>query len=322
MNVAFFGTPTFAVPSLDLLNRNKKFNVVCVVTQPDRPSGRGGHILHSPVKQYALLHNIPVLQPEKINENISLLDKFEPDVIIVVAFGQILRKNVLEYCKFGAINVHASLLPKYRGSSPIQWSIINGESKTGVTIMQMDSGVDTGDILHQVECEIAPNETSESLSVKLAKMGAEALVETLYKIKNGKAERKPQKNVHASFCPMLSKLSGRINWKLSANEISNMVRGMYPWPIAWFLSGDTEVRVHASTPFTSSELKNLPFAEQLKTQPFSVGAVVHASSRHGLFVNCRSGVLRLDVIQLPGGKPVACKDFLNGRTFAIGTGFN
>ena len=333
MKVAFFGTPDFAIPSLKALADNGRHRVVCAVCQPDKPSGRGGEITPCAVKKFAADHKIPVLQPARISNEVYLLDKYAPDVIVTCAFGQILKQNVLDYCKHGVINVHASLLPKYRGSSPIQWAIINGERQTGVTIMQTDAGLDTGDIILQAPAKINDGETAGELFTRLSVLGAEALLKVLDQIEKGIAKNTPQNNLEATIFPMLAKEDGRIHWTQHAVVIANLVHGLNPWPVAFFMSGDVVVRVHRATAFTLEEMeKKYPFIKvNTDSNPDALrsilvpsvttplGTVLHASSAHGMFVLCQSSVLRLDEIQVPGGRKIPTREFLNGRTFAEGT---
>jgi methionyl-tRNA formyltransferase len=318
MKIAFFGTPEFAIPSLTALVRSSAHEVVCVVTQPDKPSGRGGEVRMGAVKQFALANGIAVLQPERISNTVNILDPFKPDIIVTCAFGQMLRENVLKYCNYGVINVHASLLPKYRGSSPIQWAVINGEKTTGITIMQTDIGMDTGDIILKVPVEIEENETAGDLTVRLAEIGALALLKALEQIENKTARFCPQNNFEASVFPMLSKETARINWTRSAFEINNLIRGLNPWPIAYFSSG-VDVRVYRATPIDLEQAKQIPYLHFDDKSFVQFGTVLHASSTHGMFICCNRSVLRLDVIQIPGGRAIETRDFLNGRSFAVGT---
>jgi len=276
MRIAFFGTPEFAVPSLKALVNSKKHKVVCVVTQPDRPAGRGQDVVLSPVKKLALANKIPVLQPERISREVELLGPHKPDIIVTCAFGQILKQNVIDYCKHGVINVHASLLPKYRGASPIQWAIIKGETRTGITIAQTDIGLDTGDIIHATECDIGPKETAGELFARLSVQGAEALLTALDMIEAGTACRMPQDNSKATLAPMFKKTDGRIDFGRPAQQIINLVRGTSPWPGAYFASNIGDIKVHRA----------------------SVGA---------------DGKLQLDIVQAPGKRPMPWKDFINGH---------
>jgi len=288
MKIAFFGTPSFAVPSLEKLVMSGKHEVVCIVTQPDKPVGRGGQVQFSPVKQFGLDHGIPVLQPEKISNEVEVLDKYKPDVIVTCAYGQILKQNVLDYCKHGVINVHASLLPKYRGSSPIQWAVINGEQKTGITIMQTDIGLDTGDIILVQEIEVGDDDTAGDLFGRLSVLGAETLLKALDQVEAGTATRTPQNHKLATQFPMLSKEKAQIDFGKTAEQIRNFVRGMNSWPVAWFEHGGEVIRVYKA----------------------SVGK--------GDFCKpCKDGFVNFEVIQMAGGKVLPAKDYINGRKIRI-----
>lgn len=227
LRVIFMGTPDFAVPCLEALK--DKVNLITIVTQPDRPRGRGHKLTPSPVKVWALKHQIPILQPERIKteEFVNKLESLRPDVIVVVAFGQILSQRILDLPKFGCINVHASLLPKYRGAAPIEWSLINGESKTGVTTMMMDAGLDTGDMLIKREVEINEDMILPELREKLMTLGAEVLIETIDKLQNGTLTRHKQDDSLSNYAPMLTKETGLIDWHKPARDIHNLVRGLY-----------------------------------------------------------------------------------------------
>ena len=225
--IIFMGTPEFAVPTLSALYEREE--IVCVVTQPDRPRGRGQKLLPSPVKEFALEKNIPILQPTKIKlpESVAELKKFPADLIVVVAFGQILSQEILDYPKFGCINVHASLLPKYRGAAPIEWALINGEKITGVTTMQMNAGLDTGDMLLKSEVEITDEMILPELREKLMTVGADLLIETLEQLHENKLQPIKQDDSLSNYAPMLRKDTGLIDWNKSAREIHNLVRGLY-----------------------------------------------------------------------------------------------
>ena len=227
LKTIFMGTPEFAVPSLEALK--DKVELITVVTQPDRPRGRGHKLLPSPVKVWALDNSIPILQPERIktDEFTSKLEELKPDLIVVVAFGQILSQRILDLPKYGCINVHASLLPRYRGAAPIEWSLINGETKTGVTTMMMDAGLDTGDMLVKREIAIDENMILPELREKLMILGSEALIKTIDKIIDGTLTREKQDNTLSNYAPMLTKETGLIDWNKSAREIHNLVRGLY-----------------------------------------------------------------------------------------------
>ena len=227
LKTIFMGTPDFAVPSLEALK--DKVDLIAIVTQPDRPKGRGHKLMPSPVKVWAMDNSIPILQPEKIKteEATEQLEQLKPDLIVVVAFGQILSKRILDLPKFGCINVHASLLPRYRGAAPIEWSLINGETKTGVTTMMMNVGLDTGDMLIKREVDITEDMILPELRDKLMQLGAEALIETIDKLVDGTLERHKQDDSLSNYAPMLKKETGLIDWSKSAQNIHNLVRGLY-----------------------------------------------------------------------------------------------
>lgn len=234
MKIIFMGTPEFAVPTLDMLI-SEGYGVAAVVTQPDKPKGRGKKLSFSPVKEYALEKGISILQPDKVKTDdfLNTIKGIGPELLITAAYGKILPKEVLDVPTFGCINVHASLLPKYRGAAPINWAIINGEKTTGITTMYTDVGMDTGDILLKSEIEITDDMTAQELHDKLAVMGADVLKDTLLRLKDGTLERIPQSNEEATYAPMMKKDLGRIDWTKSAWEIHNLVRGTNPWPGAF-----------------------------------------------------------------------------------------
>src|ERR1700688_2804843 len=260
-NLVFCGTPQFAVPTLEKL-AEAGFNVRLVLTQPDRPKGRGLGLVASPVKQTALRLRLPVYQPEKIKENAELrvrLEEIAPAAIIVVGYGRIIPGWMLQLPKHGNINLHASLLPKYRGAAPIQWAIANGEPVTGVTTMRIDEGLDTGDILLQKELAILDEDTAETLSPRLAAIGAELMIETLRGLTDGTISPQPQKNDQATLAPILKKEDGRIDFSRSAHEIYNRLRGFQPWPGAFTTFRGKTLNVTAAKP--SSE--EIPQAQLL-----------------------------------------------------------
>src|SRR4051794_9391726 len=231
MRVVFLGTPEFAVPSLDALVASGH-SVLAAFTQPDRPKGRGQQLAESPVKQAALRLGIPVFQPERIRrpESFEQLRSFQADLMVVVGYGQIIPQSIIDLPPSGILNVHASLLPKYRGAAPIQWAIANGETTTGVTIMQIDAGLDTGDMLAKATAEIGPEETAPELSVRLAALGAQLLVRTVEDIKSGAAQREKQNDSEATLAPILKKEDGRVDWMAPAREINDRRRAFTPWP--------------------------------------------------------------------------------------------
>ena len=247
MNIAFMGTPDFAVPSLELLI--KEFGVKAVFTQPDRPKGRGKKLAMSPVKEVAMQNNIPVYQPLKIRndeESMTVLKNLDLDFIIVVAFGQILPKKILDIPKYGCINLHGSLLPKYRGAAPIQWSVINGETLAGNTTMLMDVGLDTGDMLLTNKVEVTPDMTSGELYEILKVTGADLLINTINELAQGNIKPKKQDDSKSSYASMLNKDIAKINWNLSAQKIHNLIRGLNPWPIATTSYGDLTMKIYKS----------------------------------------------------------------------------
>lgn len=301
IDIVFLGTPDFAVPSLKALKENG-YNIKAVFTQPDRPKGRGNKLAFSPVKEYAVSMNIPVFQPEKIKleENARVLRDLKPDLMVTAAFGQILSKENLESARLGCVNVHASLLPKYRGSSPIQWAIINGEKTTGITTMYTDIGVDCGDILLQKEIEIGENETAGELFDRLAVLGAQTLIETVKLIENNGVLRIKQDERLATHYPMLDKKSARIDFSKKAFEIKNFVRGLNPWPIAWFFDENDVIKVYSCSVTEQRSAK----------EP---GTVVSADSKNGLRVATGDFDIILDIIQAPGKKAMDSKVFFVGN---------
>ena len=306
MKVVFMGTPDFAVGTLEAIIE-AGHEVLLVVTQPDKPKGRSGALQFPPVKECAVAHGIEVFQPTKIRleENVEFLRKYDADIFVVAAFGQILPKSILDMPKHGCINVHASLLPKYRGAAPIQWAVINGDPVTGVTIQQMDIGVDTGDIIVTKELAIATDETGGGLFDKLAAVGAEACLEAMEQIANGTATRTPQNHEEATHVSMISKEFGLIDWNKSAVEIERLIRGLNPWPSAYTkLDGKTFKIWKASVK-----------AENSNETP---GSVCKAG-KEGLEVQTGEGVLSLVEVQLEGKKRMEADAFLRGYQVAEGT---
>lgn len=305
MNIVFMGTPDFAVPSLEALI--KEFGVKAVYTQPDRPKGRGKKLAFSPVKEVAVANNIEVLQPEKIRndvEAIEYLKSLKPDFIIVVAFGQILPKEVLDIPKYGCINLHGSLLPKYRGAAPIQWSVINGEKIAGNTTMLMDVGLDTGDMLLKNEVEVSKFMTAGELYEELKLSGAELLVETIKKVANGEVTPIKQNDEESTYAPMLNKEIAKIDWNKSAEEIHNHIRGMNPWPIATTLYDDKVMKVYESD-FEPSKSAKEP-------------GIILKADKKGIVVSTKEGNLIIKKLQFPNGKPLMVEQFINGNDIEIG----
>lgn len=307
MRIVFMGTPEFAVPSLKALIE-AGYEVVGVVTQPDRPVGRKKTLTPPPVKVVALEHNIPVLQFERIRrpEGREALEALQPDLFVTAAFGQILSQKVLDIPKYGTINVHASLLPEYRGSAPINWCIVSGEKKAGVTTMMTDIGIDTGDMLLRDEVEIGENETAEELTERLAVLGAGTLIRTLKALEDGTLVRTPQEEEKSSYQPMLTREMGEMDWNKPAQQLHDLVRGLYPWPGAYTGMEGGALKVWVSR---VSEL----------TTDAAPGTIIKSSAKEGLFVACGQGVLQIVEMQAPGSKRMNARDYLRGKPMQEGT---
>ncbi len=297
LRVVFMGTPQFACPTLQMLiDRGEQ--VVAVVTQPDRPKGRGQQMQAPPVKELAVRHAIPVLQPVKVRapEAVEEIRALAPDLIVVVAFGQILPKALLEIPPRGCINVHASLLPRYRGAAPINWAIINGESETGVTTMLMDVGLDTGDMLLKRATPITPEDDAQSLHDRLSIIGAEAMGETLGLLKEGRLVPEKQDDALSNYAPMLKKEDGRIDWQQAPREIACRISGVTPWPGA----------------YTSLEGKMLKLFKAAAGSGSGTPGTVIRADRSGLEVACGGGSVLIGELQLEGKRRMAVGDFLAG----------
>ncbi len=300
MRIAFLGTPEFALPSLERLVE-EGFDIAAVVTQPDRPRGRGKKAAAPPVKEVALRLGLPVRQPASIKGGgtVAFFRGLGVEAMAVVAYGKIIPEAILEIPPLGLVNVHASLLPKYRGAAPIQWAVAAGETRTGVTTMLIDAGLDTGDILLAEETEIGPEETAVELSRRLAPMGAELLVRSLRGLKAGTITPRPQSHEQASYAPLLKKEDGRIDWRWPAARIHNRVRGFQPWPGAYTLFRGRSLHVWRSRP-AERRIAGAPGALQVE--------------RGRLFAACGEGeALELIEIQLEGRKRMAAVDFINGQ---------
>lgn len=301
------GTPDFAAESLKaLVNAGK--NVVGVVSQPDKPKGRGHKLTPTDVKAAAMDSGIPVFQPEKIKngELMPVLEELKPDVIIVVAYGKILPSYVLNYPEFGCINVHASLLPKYRGAAPIQWVIINGEKVTGVTTMQMDEGLDTGDMLMSEQTEIGEYETAGELFDRLAALGGELLLKTLDSLEAGTLKPVKQNETDSSYAPLIRRETGVIDWSKSAREISKLICGMNPWPLA-------------STIYEGGTLKIASAEVDAENTNETAGKVLSLEKGRGLKVACGEGCLYITTAQFPESKKMNVEDYARGHEINIGT---
>ena len=301
MRIAFLGTPEFALPSLDMLQ--KSGHTLAVFTQPDRPVGRHATLTPPPTKAYALSHGIPVYQFEKIRlpEGVAALSAFEPDLMVTAAFGQLLSAENLAIAKYGCINVHGSLLPKYRGAAPIQWAIIDGETETGITTMMTAIGMDTGDILLVDRLTIDPDETAGELFERMALLGAQTLQKTIAALEAGTLTRIPQDEAQATKCPMLKKEHGKLDFSQTALANHNRVRGTNPWPGAYALLDGEPLKIH------QTRLTDAPVGEE------PIG-LLKGNAKSGLFVRCADHRLEILVLQATGGKSLAPKDYLVGKT--------
>lgn len=306
MRVVFMGTPDFSVGTLEAIVE-AGHEVAAVVTQPDKPKGRGKTVQFTPVKEKAMEYGFPVYQPQRAREEsfVEELRKLQPEVIVVVAFGQILPKAILEMPKYGCINVHASLLPKYRGAAPIQWAVIDGEKESGVTTMQMNEGIDTGDILLMKKIPIEEKETGGSLFDKLAAAGAQLLVETLEQVQQGSIQPVPQDHSIATHAKMLDKTLGDIDFKKSAVEIERLIRGLNPWPSAYTRLNGKTLKIW------DANVRN----QDMDGKP---GEVVFVS-KDEIFVKTKEGLLELVEIQLEGKKRMTTDTFLRGYSLEKGT---
>ncbi len=305
MKIVFMGTPDFSVPVLDSLVE-AGHEVVAVITQPDKPKGRGKEMQPTPVKEAALRYNIPVYQPVKVRDEefVKVLEGFNADVMVVVAFGQILTKNILDMPQYGCINVHASLLPKYRGAAPMQWSIIDGEVKTGVTIQQMDEGIDTGDILAIEEMELDAKETYGSLHDKLTVMGGPLVIKVLKDFEKGTVTRVKQNDEESNYVKIIKKSFGKIDFTMEAVKIERLIRGLNPWPSAF-------------TTFNNKTLKIWDADVLDKEYEGECGEIVEVT-KHNFVVKTGKGALRINELQLEGKKRMDTDAFLRGVTVEKG----
>lgn len=302
MRIVFMGTPDFAVGSLQALCESGKHEILAVVTQPDRPKGRGNKLLQTPVKEYALAQGLTVYQPQKVKtpEFVELLHELQPELIVVAAFGQFLSKEILELPKYGCINVHASLLPKYRGAAPIQYAIIKGEKESGVTIMQMDIGMDTGAMLDKVVVPIEENTTMGELHDALREQGAALLLEVIDKIATGTAVAEPQDDVQATYATLLDRSMEHIDWSKTAQEVHNLIRGFNPAPSTF-----TKLPNGKSLKIWGSKMTD-------KSSAAAAGTVIE-TGKHSFFVACGEGVLEITEVQPESKKRMPAQVFLNGR---------
>ncbi len=318
LRIVFMGTPDFAVPTLDTLIKRKE-HIVGVVTQPDRPKGRGRKLTAPPVKILAENNDIPVMQPTKIrgDEFLVKMKKLSPDLIIVVAYGRILPGHIINLPSQGTINVHASLLPKYRGAAPIQWAIINGETETGVTIMQMDEGLDTGDILLVEKIDVERQDTSATMAVKISELGASTMAKALDLMKGNKLFPTPQDDSHATLAPPLTKELGLVDWSKSASEISCLIRGLDPWPCTYTLLNDKRLRIFNPTVVDNPDL-GMQTSAQAVAGSLEPGTV-HSANANGLLVTTGEGYLRVREIQPENSRRMTVDAYLRGHQLERGT---
>jgi len=317
------GTPDFARESLkNLIEAN--YNVIAVVTNQDKPKGRGMKMVYSPVKEYAIENNLPVYQPEKIRNNADFINEIKslnPDVICVVAYGKILPKEILDIPQYGCINVHASILPKYRGAAPIQWAVLNGDEQTGVTTMYMDVGMDTGDIILVDKTNIGKEETTGELWDRLAKMGGKLLVETLKQIEQ-RAVKRTKQGENYTIAPMLNKEMAKINWEeKTAKEIHNLVRGLNPIMGAYTFLNGKKLKLWKVKIRSQEELATLfPELEEylFKLKDVTEGTILFANDKKGLFIKAKDGIIQVEEIQAENAKRMKIGDFLRGNELSAG----
>lgn len=309
MKIVFMGTPDFAVGVLEALIK-AGHDVMLAVTQPDKPKGRGRDIVMSPVKKCAQKHDIPVFQPIKVKseESVAELKKYGADLYVVAAFGQILSREVLDIPRLGCINVHASLLPKYRGAAPIQWAIINGDDVTGVTIMRMNEGLDTGDMIVQQQCVIDPAETGGSLFAKLMAIGADLCTEAVSDIADGTAVYTPQPEAEFSYAKMLTKELGHIDWKKTSDELERLIRALNPWPSAFTSFDGKSMKIWGADAYEETARGEAP------------GSVIEVT-KDEIIVACGKGRLGINELQLEGKRRMTAREFLPGCRIVQGMRF-
>ena len=323
MNIVFMGTPDFARESLKCLVE-AGHNILAVVTNPDKPKGRGMKLIPSPVKEYALEKKLEIYQPEKVRNNTEFLDEIKnlnPEVICVVAYGKILPQELLDIPKLGAINVHGSLLPKYRGAAPLQWAVLNGDKVTGITTMYMDAGMDTGDMILKQEVEIGEDETTGELWEKLSKIGGKLLVETLALIEKGNAPRKKQSN-DFTIAPMLKKEMAQINWEeQDTMQIHNLIRGLNPIMGAYTTLEERKIKFWKSKKLTDKDFFTVEqemLEYDYKLPQIVPGTVLLADVKQGLYVKTKDGILQVLEIQAENAKKMQVSDFLRGNQIQAG----
>jgi methionyl-tRNA formyltransferase len=310
LRIVFCGTPEFAVPSLRRIHAHSAFSIEAVITQPDRPRGRGQHLSYSPVKQSALDAGLVVNQPESIKSAPShdFLKQIAPDAIVIIAYGQIIPSRLLTIPRLGWINLHASLLPRYRGAAPIHWAIANGDTRTGITTMQIDAGMDTGPILLQQEIEIGSEETSPELSLRMSDLGAGLMIDSLLKFDRGEIAPVPQDSLNASKAPILKKEDGRIQWDRPAQQIYNRMRGLTPWPGAFTTFRGQTCHVWGRPGIAEAEARSVP------------GEIIFLGNKMRVWCGART-CMHMDFVQLEGRKRVSAQEFVNGVRIELGDRF-
>ncbi len=306
ISLVFMGTPDFAVPSLESIHK-ADYDIKAVVTQKDRKRGRGKKIQYTPVKQKALELGLEVLQPDDINDSDveDMLKSLNPDFIVVVAYGQILKQNILDIPKYGCYNIHASLLPKYRGAAPINWVILNGEEKTGVTIMEMAKGLDTGDIISSSSIKIKDEDTTEDIHDELSILGSQLIVNTLEDIFRGDAKNTPQDHSKSSYASMLSKEMGLIDWEKSGRDIVNLVRGLKPWPSAYTRYKTETIKIHK--------------ARLIDKEYEGINGQIVRLTQDQIHVKVKDGSIVIEELQFPGKRKMETSEYLKGNSMDLGT---
>ncbi|HEY9854025.1 MAG TPA: methionyl-tRNA formyltransferase [Leptolyngbyaceae cyanobacterium] len=327
MKIIFFGTPQFAVPTLERLLNDRKFEVLAVVTQPDKRRGRGNELIPSPVKKVASDHELPIWQPQRIKkdpETIAKLQQAQADAFVVVAYGQILSQEILDLPKLGCINVHGSILPEYRGAAPIQWCLYHGKTKTGITTMLMDAGMDTGAMLFKAYREIGLLDNAEDLAASLSELGANLLIETLIKLERQEIEPIPQDSAVATYAPLIKKENYYLDWSKPAIQLHNQVRGFYPNSAAIFRGNP--LKISATVPLSPDYWPHLPPELKVLEQSWpslsslsgNIGEVVKIAKGIGPIVQTGDGLLLLREVQMAGKRLQSGADFANGSRLEIG----
>ena len=322
MRIVFMGTPDFSVPALNALV-DAGHEVAAVVTQPDRPKGRGKDVQMTPVKLQALEYGIPVYQPEKVKDPafVEILKELHPEAIVVIAFGQILSKAILDIPPYGCVNIHASLLPKYRGAAPIQWAVIDGEKETGVTTMMMDVGLDTGDMLEKAVIPIEEKETGGSLHDKLSMAGGDLILSTLKKLEEGTLVRTPQTDEGTCYAKMLTKSLGDIDWNQGAVSIERLIRGLNPWPSAYTMWNGKTIKIWAADVIAGREAAEFLSESGVPAETGTAPGTVVCSDKRGLVVCTGGGLLSIRELQMEGKKRMDTPAFLRGYPIPAGDVF-